>query len=257
MITIAIDCKKYRIIPGFIHNLYFTPASFIRKPFILIATQLLFCYSLSAQQIQKNDTIVGLVLGKTGKAIRNIPVSFNGSSEIFHTNKKGIFVIIKDVLPDSLNLILPSKRIIQVPVMGMGFLKIITHETSYSVVESKNEILNIGYGMERRSTSTSGGFSVTGDQIRETGERNIILAIAGKIPGVNLVYKSDGSTGLMIRGGTSLEGDNDPLYVVDGSIVDDLSNININDVAKVEVLKDGTIYGTRGANGVILIFTRK
>lgn len=255
MITLTTDYK--RIIPGFIHNLYFIPASIIRKPLLLIATLLLLFHSLSAQQTSKNDTIVGLVLGRTGKAIRNIPVSYNGCSEIFYTNKKGIFIIIKDVLPDSLNLILPSKRVIQVPVMGMRFLKIITNEASYSVVESKNEIINIGYGMERRSTSISGGFSVTGDQIRETGERNIILAIAGKIPGVNLVYKNDGSTGLMIRGGTSLEGNNDPLYVVDGSIVDDLSNINVNDVAKVEVLKDGTIYGTRGANGVILVFTKK
>lgn len=257
MITPTIDRKKSIIAPGFIHNLRFVSASFIRKPFLLIPTLLLFFYSLSAQQTSKKDTLVGLVLGKTGKAIRNVPVSYNGSREIFHTNKKGIFIIIKEVLPDSLNLILPSKKVIQVPVTGMRFLKIITNETSFSVVEAKNEIINIGYGMERRSTSISGGVTVTGDQLRETGERNVVSAIAGKVPGLTLVYKADGSVGVMIRGGTSLEGNNDPLYVVDGSMVDDLSGINLNDVEKVDVLKDGSIYGTRGANGAIQVFTRK
>jgi TonB-dependent SusC/RagA subfamily outer membrane receptor len=93
--------------------------------------------------------------------------------------------------------------------------------------------------------------------LRETGERDIILALAGKVPGMNLTYNNNGIATLIIRGGSTLEGNNDPLYVVDGSIVDDLSFLNINDVDRIDVLKDGSIYGARGANGAIVVSTNK
>lgn len=204
-----------------------------------------------------NDTLVGLVLGKNGKGIRNVPVYPAGTNEMVYTDRKGIFVIIRSSLPDTITLLLPSKKLLQVPVGGLRFIKILTNETLFTVAEAKEEILNIGYGSVRKSNSTSGGYTVTGNELLETGERNIILAIAGKVPGVNVVYKDDGSPTLIIRGGSSLDGNNDPLYVVDGSVVNDVSNINLNDVAKVDVLKDGSIYGTRGANGVIVITTEK
>ena len=237
---VCIECK---------HTIY--------KVAVLTGFLLQVAYFSSAQEPIKKDTLVGLILGKNGKAIRNVPVSYKGSKEIVRSDKKGIFIIIGEALPDSLNLLLPSKKLIQIPVNGMSFLKIMTHETSFTVNESKNEILNIGYGTEKRSNSISTTLSITGDQLRETGERNIILAIAGKIPGVNLAYKEDGSPTLVIRGGTTLEGNNDPLYTLDGSIIDNPSFININDVTKVDVLKDGSIYGVRGANGVIQISTKK
>lgn len=220
---------------------------------ILWATPELF-----AGQSSEQDTLVGLVVGKSGKGLRNVPVSVSGSQkQMVTTNRKGIFVITCDTLPDSLNLMLPSKKIVQVPVEGMKFLKILTRESSFSVSEAKDEIINIGYGSEKKSSSVYGGYTISGQELLETGERNIILAIAGKVPGVNVIYKEDGTPGLQIRGGATIDGNTDPLYVIDGSVVDDLSNVNLNDVAKVDILKDGSIYGSRGANGVIIVTTKK
>lgn len=225
---------------------------------------ILVCFALStiallsfSQQATPKDTLVGLVLNKNGKAIKNVPVSVRGHQEMIRTNKKGIFIVVGDQLPDTVTIMLPSKKLFQIPVAGMNFLKINTNETAFSVLQAKDEIINIGYGQMRKSRSTTGDFSVTGDELRETGERDIVMALVGKIPGLNMVYNNDGKATILIRGGTSLDGNNNPLYVVDGSIVEDLSFVNMNDVEKVDVLKDGSIYGTRGANGAIVVTTKK
>lgn len=176
---------------------------------------------------------------------------------MIRTDRKGIFLVVGNQLPDTVTIMLPSKKLFRIPVAGMNFLKIETNETAFSVAEAKDEIVNIGYGQMRKSRSTTGSFSVTGDQLRETGERDIIQAIVGKVPGLNMVYNSSGKATILIRGGTSLDGNNDPLYVVDGSVVEDLSFVNLNDIEKVDVLKDGSIYGTRGANGAIVVTTKR
>lgn len=204
-----------------------------------------------------NDTLVGLILNKSGKAIKNVPVSAHGHPEVTLTDRNGVFVIIGDHLPNTVTIMLQSRKLVQIPVCGMYFLKIQTRETAFSVSQAKDEIMNIGYGQMKKSHSTSGNFSVTGDQLRSTGERDIINALVGKVPGINLVYNVDGKPSILIRGGTSLDSNNDPLYVVDGSIVEDISFINLNDVETVDVLKDGSIYGTRGANGAIIVTTKK
>lgn len=209
-----------------------------------------------SQKPAPKDTLVGLIVNKGGKPIKNVPISVSGK-EMNHTDRKGIFMIVGDHLPDTVTIMLPSKKLFQIPVNGTNFLKINTNETAYSVSQAKDEIVNIGYGEMRKSRSTTGDFSVTGDALRETGERNIILALAGKVPGMNLTYNNNGTATLIIRGGSSMEGNNDPLYVVDGSIVGDLSYLNINDVERIDVLKDGSIYGARGANGAIVVTTKK
>ena len=209
-----------------------------------------------SQKETPKDTLVGLIVNKSGKALKNVPVSVSGK-EMNHTDRKGIFIIVGDHLPDTVTIMLSSKKLFQIPVNGMNYLKIKTNETEYSASQAKDEIINIGYGVMRKSRSTNGDFSVTGDALRETGERNIILALAGKIPGLNVVYNNYGKATVIIRGGSSMEGNNDPLYVVDGSIIEDLTYLNINDVDRIDVLKDGSIYGARGANGAIVVTTKK
>lgn len=209
-----------------------------------------------SQKPTPKDTLVGLVVNKSGKAIKNVPVSVSGK-EMNYTDRKGIFMIVADHLPDTVTIMLHSKKLFRIPVNGMNFLKINTNETEHLVSQAKDEIINIGYGEMRKSRSTTGDFSVTGDALRETGERNIIIALAGKIPGLNVVYDNSGKVTVIIRGGSSMEGNNDPLYVVDGSIVEDFTYLNINDVFRIDVLKDGSIYGARGANGAIVVTTKK
>lgn len=209
-----------------------------------------------AQEVASKDTLVGLVVNKKGKGIRNVPVSVKGGREAVRTGNKGIFTIVGETLPDTVTLMLPSKQVFQIPVQGQNFLKIITSETAFTVAPAKDEIVNIGYGTVRKSRSTSGDFSISGAELLLTGERDLLRALAGKVPGLNLVYRDNGTVTLRLRGGTSLDGNDDPLYIVDGAVVDDLSYLNLHDVDKVDVLKDGSIYGTRGANGAIVVTTR-
>lgn len=227
------------------------------KIIILIALLGLVTLVSQAQAQSPADTLVGLVVNAKGKGIKNIPVFTKGTEEPVRTDRKGIFIIVQEQLPDSISIILPSKKIFQIPVNEMNFLKIKTGEKEYFISEGKDEIVNIGYGKQRKADGTSGAFSLTGKELIDTGETDLIRAIAGKIPGLNLNYKDDGSVTLEIRGGTSLDGRNEPLYLIDGSIVDDLKYLNLNDIERVDVLKDGSIYGARGANGAIVVTTKK
>jgi TonB-dependent SusC/RagA subfamily outer membrane receptor len=226
------------------------------KVFLFLALSLAIVHASFSQEATPKDTLVGLVVNKSGKAIKNVPVSVAGHKDMTYSNRKGIFVVVGNPLPDTVTIMMPSKKLFQIPVNGMNFLKISTNETAFSVSQSKDEIVSIGYGSVSKSRSTSGNLSLTGDELRQTGERDIIMAIAGKVPGLNLVYNNDGTVTLRLRGGASLDGNDNPLYVVDGSVVDDLSHLNLNDIEKVDVLKDGSIYGTRGANGAIVVTTK-
>ena len=100
---------------------------------------------------------------------------------------------------------------------------------------------------------------VTSDEIRK--DRPIEEALSGRFPGVDVTRAADGSIAVRIRGGSSLMGSNEPLYVIDGVEITPgpngaLSGINPYDIESIEVLKDATstaMYGSRGSNGVIII----
>lgn len=123
------------------------------------------------------------------------------------------------------------------------------------------EVVVIGYGTRKKIDNTSAVSSIKSEEITKMKVANASQAIQGKAAGVQ-VSTSDapGSTpSVVIRGaGTALGGRN-PLYVVDGMPTDNINNINTNDITSYEILKDASslaIYGTRGANGVIMITTK-
>lgn len=132
--------------------------------------------------------------------------------------------------------------------------------------------VNAGYGKMRKSDVTGALASVKGDALAKANTASVDQALAGKVSGVR-VASSSGQPGesatVQIRGVSSLTGSNDPLYVVDGmpigggkqsSGANPLASINPNDILSMEVLKDASataIYGSRAANGVIMITTKK
>jgi TonB-dependent SusC/RagA subfamily outer membrane receptor len=228
----------------------------MRKRLLFSCFLLLQALFLPAQNVSEKDTLVGLILNAKGKGIKNVPVFVKDQDVPVKTDRKGIFTIVARQLPDSITIMLPSQKLFKIPVNNRKYMKILTGEAAFTVSEAKDEIIRIGYGTERQSRSTQSSFSVSGQELLETGERDIIHAIAGKVPGLNLKYKENGIASIQIRGGTGMGDENEPLYVVDGSIVDDLTYVNLNDVEKVDILKDGSIFGTRGANGAIVVTTK-
>lgn len=132
-------------------------------------------------------------------------------------------------------------------------------------VQSLEEVVVVGYGAVKKSDLTGSVAKVEGDALANIPSPRVDQLLQGRAPGVNITSVS-GAPGarasIRIRGGNSVQGNNEPLYVIDGFIAGtdfNLSNINVNDIESVEILKDASaisIYGTRGANGVILITTK-
>jgi len=124
------------------------------------------------------------------------------------------------------------------------------------------EVVVIGYGTRKKIDNTTAISSIKSEEITRTKVMNASQAIQGKAAGVQVVSSDlPGSTpSVVIRGlGTALGGRN-PLYIVDGMQTENINNINTNDITSYEVLKDASalaIYGTRAANGVIIITTKK
>lgn len=128
----------------------------------------------------------------------------------------------------------------------------------------QNEVVVVGYGTQRKEAITGSVASIGGDKLREVPAPNITQAIQGRLAGVELSQTSTrpGATmQIRIRGTRSLSADNNPLVVLDGiPFIGSLADINPNDIKSVEILKDASataIYGSRGANGVILVTTEK
>ena len=124
-----------------------------------------------------------------------------------------------------------------------------------------DEVVVIGYGVQRKSDITGSISSVSGKDVNDVPVSSALQALQGKASGVNIIQNSGapgGATTIKIRG-TGTINDADPLYVVDGFIVDDITHINPNDIANIEIFKDAAssaVYGARAANGVVAITTK-
>ncbi len=111
----------------------------------------------------------------------------------------------------------------------------------------------------------NGGQVITAEDLDRTPVESIERTLAAKVPGLYIGHTADGSIAIRIRGNSSIEGSNEPLYVIDGTPVNagpggSLTGINPKDIASIEVLKDAvstSFYGVRGANGVIVIKTKQ
>ncbi len=129
--------------------------------------------------------------------------------------------------------------------------------------ELLEEVVVVGYGTQSRKTLATSISKVDGSSIAETPVSSVGDALKGKVPGLR-VATSNALSGeaprFMVRGGSSISMGNDPIYIVDGSLRDDLQGVNTNDIESIEVLKDAAsagIYGARASNGVILVTTKK
>ncbi|MGH7459584.1 MAG: TonB-dependent receptor plug domain-containing protein, partial [Longimicrobiales bacterium] len=125
------------------------------------------------------------------------------------------------------------------------------------------EIVTVGYGEQRRTTVTGAVASVRAQQINEIATADPVKAIQGRIPGVEIVSANNlpgAAMNIRIRGVRSLTASNEPLFVVDGiPISGGIADFNPASIRSIEVLKDAAataIYGSRGANGVLLVTTR-
>ncbi len=149
---------------------------------------------------------------------------------------------------------------VEVPVNGQSVLKV-TMETTASDL---SEVVVVGYGTQKKGDLTGAITSLDASDLTSGGSvSNVAQALQGRAPGVNVTQNSaapGGSISIRVRGSNSISSSNEPLYVIDGFPTTSGLNINPADIASIEILKDASataIYGSRGANGVILITTKR
>ncbi len=129
-------------------------------------------------------------------------------------------------------------------------------------IESLSEVVVVGYGTKTKTEITGSVASVAVDELNTGVNESVGNALQGRVTGVTVMQNSGspgGGVEIRVRGNGSIN-DNSPLYVVDGLIVDDISTLNTADIDQMSVLKDAAsaaIYGARGANGVVVITTKK
>lgn len=160
-------------------------------------------------------------------------------------------------------------EVLVVSFVGMAKQEItLTDQTTLAVKladakQNLDEVVVVGYGQQNRSELTGSVTSVDNTVFKSVPRTNVGTALQGTAPGLR-VQQTTGQPGaspsIVLRGGTDYGGTGAPLYVVDGVVVPSLFGINMEDVEKIDVLKDAgsaAIYGSRAANGVILVTTRK
>ncbi|MDD7914126.1 SusC/RagA family TonB-linked outer membrane protein [Polaribacter ponticola] len=159
-------------------------------------------------------------------------------------------------------------EVIVVQYLGYATREVlITTETKYKIIlqeeqNSLSEIVVVGYGTRKKAVLTSSVVSIKGEELANEPVLNATQALQGKAAGVQIIA-SDApgqASKVIIRGLGTVLGNENPLYVVDGILTDNINNINTSDIATMNVLKDASalaIYGNRASNGVLIITTKK
>ncbi|MDP1817854.1 MAG: TonB-dependent receptor [Leadbetterella sp.] len=235
------------------------------RSLLLIALLLSISWISNAQN---PINVKGKVADIKGEAIPGASVVLKGTTRGVVTDVNGNFVF---SVPDAKSILVFSYLGYEPMEISVG-----TKTTIDVMLNSKaNELDNlvvIGYGTQRKSDLTGSVSSIKQDQLLERPSPSLNQALTGRMAGVQVNNNSGrpgGRTTVRVRGFSSINSSNNPLYVVDGVMLpqgnqNQFSNaidfINPNDIVSVEVLKDASstaIYGARGANGVILVTTKK
>lgn len=204
-------------------------------------------------------TIQGIVTGASGERLSGVTVSVPGTTTGTLTGADGSFSLA--VPADALTLHFSFIGMIPVTetIGNRTTVDVIMQESTLAL----DEIVVVGYGTVRKRDLTGSVSSVRPDEIVKTASSNALQSIQGKVAGLDITRES-GETGseinMTLRGVRSINASNAPLFLVDGVEYGSTLDINPSDIASIEVLKDASstaIYGTRGANGVIIITTKR
>ncbi len=210
----------------------------------------------SAQQ--SSVTVTGVVTDDAGEPIIGATVKVPGTTKGSITDLDGKYTIQ-----------VPRGTAIEVSYVGYATQKFNATDTRHNVVlledkRSLEEVVVVGYGSVKKSNLTSSISKISSNALEDRPVTNVSEAMQGQLAGVNAQAASGGVPGqeltMRIRGVNTINGDSSPLYVIDGVPRDNMSGINPNDISSIQILKDAAataIYGSRGANGVVLIETKE
>ncbi len=214
---------------------------------------------MSTEALQQNKKVTGQVTDEQGEPIIGASVKIVGTTQGIVTDLDGNFTL------DA-----PSKVTLEISYIGFLSQKVAAtpgspvRVTLHSDEQALDEVVVVGYGSVKRSDVTGSVSSLDASSITSASQTNAIDAMQGRISGVNITRNAarpGGSYNIVIRGKSSINNSNEPLWVIDGiPTSSDARDLNPADIEKIDVLKDASataIYGSRGANGVVIVTTKR
>ena len=237
------------------------------------ALDYLFAQTMLTYRFMANDLIVinedanrqpfekkvtGKVTDPNGAPLSGVTVTVKGSAKATTTNEQGVFTISVEN-DDVLVFSYVGFESQEVKVGDKTQLSV----SMVSAASSLENIVVIGYGTVKKRDLTGAVASLKGDEVKKVPAGNVMESVQGKVAGVDITRTSGGAgsnVNITVRGNRSILAQNNPLFIVDGIQYSNFQDINPNDIQSMEVLKDASstaIYGSRGANGVIIITTKR
>lgn len=201
--------------------------------------------------------ISGVVRDEQGEPLIGVSVLIEGTTQGTITDFDGNFTLNAQE-GQTLEVSYMGYRTEHVRVSGSSLAVVMREDT-----KTLDEVVVVGYGTQKRSDLTGSVASVKADDVNAVPTSSVAEMLRGQAAGVVVTQNSarpGGQSDIVIRGKKSLTGGNAPLYIVDGTPVDNIDDFNAQDIESVEVLKDAAaqaIYGARASNGVILVTTKK
>lgn len=196
----------------------------------------------------------------SGESLTGVNIIVKGTTLGTLSDIDGNYSLAVPSLQDTLVYMFLGYHTLEVPINGRDLINV----TLSVRIFSADEMIVVGYGSQRRSDITGSVASVSAETIAEIPITNLTDGIQGRIPGLDIISSGAGpgsENTLLLRGQRSFTASNDPLIILDGSpYYGSMNDINPNDVESVNVLKDASstaIYGARGANGVIIVTTKR
>lgn len=214
--------------------------------------------NFGTQLVTQVKSVTGTIIDETGEPMIGVSVLVQGTTTGTVTDLDGKFV-----------LEVPANATLVISYIGYKTQNIkVGSQHAFAIkMESDNEVLDevvvVGYGVVKKRDLTGSVSSVKAGDIQKTASSNAMQAMQAKVPGLD-IQQSSGQAGsginINLRGNRSINADNSPLILVDGVEYGSTIDINLSDIESMEVLKDASstaIYGTKGANGVIIISTKR
>lgn len=206
----------------------------------------------------QDEVVTGKVVDTKGDPLIGVSIKIKGTARGASTDPEGQFRISAN--PNAiLTIAYVGYETIDFPLKGQRTVRVVLKES----VSQLDEVVVVGYGAVRKRDVTGAVGTVSSEELTSKGTTSVMNALQGEVPGVNITTNSTrpgSSFSIQIRGQNTLNsGASNPLYVVDGVVMDNIDFLNPADIEKIDILKDASstaIYGSRGSNGVVLVTTR-
>ncbi len=215
--------------------------------------------NLSIQETLQTKTVTGTVIDAAGIPVIGANVIVKGTTNGTITDFDGNF-----------SLDVPANAVLEISYIGYLTAEVtVGNQSKVNVTlqedtQALDEVVVVGYGTMRKSDVTGSIATAKGEELTKQQSFSALENLRGKVSGVNIFSNSSQpgaySNRVVIRGMSTINSSSDPLYVVDGVVMENFDLVNPNDIESMEVLKDASaaaIYGARGANGVIMVTTKR